>query len=203
MKKWSLAVPMLCLLLAPGLLMARSKKPSVPEVFARARTAYVEAVEGQQFDRDLAPEEREAIADVQDALQAWKRYRLVTQREDADVVFVVRKGRVMEPDGTGDLGNPNQSPAPGGPMGEPGVAGGPLPAQRVPAPVMGPGVTEDLLEVCTVNSNGKLSRPLWARTFEDGLSSPQVLLFRQFRDEVDKAYPIPPVNPAAGAGTRQ
>jgi hypothetical protein len=208
MRRRSLPILLLGGLAAAGLLQAKDKKPSVPEVFGSAHTAYVEAVDGQQFDRGLDPDEREAIADVQDALQAWKRYRLVTQREDADIVFVVRKGRVMARDGAGDLGNPSQNPTMGGPGGGPrsgpgsgpGFGGG---AQPGPAPVAEPDAAEDLLEVCLVNANGKLTRPVWGRSLQEGLNGPQVLLIQQLRDEVDKTYPVPPANPAAGEGTKQ
>jgi hypothetical protein len=215
MRMRSLPVLLLAGLAAAGLLPAKDKKPSVPEVFGRAHTAYVEAVEGQQFDRNLDPDEREAIADVQDALQRWKRYRLVTEREDADIVFVVRKGRVFARDGNGDLGNPNQDPNVGGPGGGPGIGpgfgGAPMPGQRGPGqggsgPVAGPGgdgMTEDLLEVCLVNADGKLTRPLWARSLEEGLNGPQMMLFQQLRDQVDKAYPNPPASQATGEGTKQ
>jgi hypothetical protein len=194
---------------AAGLLRAKDRKPSVPEVLGRAHTAYVEAVDGQQFDRNLDPDEREAIADVQDALQAWKRYRLVTEREDADIVFVVRKGREIARDGNGDLGGPSQNPSLGGPGGGPGIGpgarpgsgpglgGAPMPGQGEPAPVAGPSVTEDVLEVCLVNADGKLTSPVWARSLEGGLKGPQVMLFRQLRDAVDKTYPIPPASPPA------
>jgi hypothetical protein len=208
----SLPVLLLAGFAMAGLLRAKDRKPSVPEVMGRAHTAYVEAAEGQQFDRNLDPDEREAIADVQDALQAWKRYKLVTQREDADIVFVVRKGQVLARDGAGDLGGPSQNPSlggpgsgpGGGPGSGPGFGGAQMPGQRGPGqggsgPVAEPSVTEDVLEVCLVNADGKLTSPVWARSLEAGLNGPQVRLFRQLRDEVDKAYPIPPpaqpVNP--------
>ncbi|MGA7339495.1 MAG: hypothetical protein WBE72_23805 [Terracidiphilus sp.] len=207
--------PMVLLLMvlpACVLLRAKDKKqPSVPAAFNQAHTAYVEAVDGQQFDRDLDPEDREAIADVQDLLQAWRRYKLVTQREDADIVFVVRKGRAAGRDG--GLGPESGGPIGGsgpnggmGPNGEPGGNGGmgpngglgangaPFPGQpRSSGPAIAPGMdngaSQDLFEVCQVNANGKLTRPLWVRTLEGGLNGPQVLLFRQFKDAVEKAYP--------------
>jgi hypothetical protein len=78
-----------------------------------------------------------------------------------------------------------------------------MPGQDGPGPVAGPGLTEDLLEVCLVNANGKLTRPVWGRSLQEGLNGPQVLLIQQLRDEVEKAYPTPPANPAAGEGTKQ
>jgi hypothetical protein len=180
------------LLVSPAFLplRAKSKKPTVPAVFGSARTAYVESVNGQQFDRDLDAEDREAIADLQDALGAWKRYRLVTQREEADIVFVVRKG----------IPNPSQrggGETPGGWSPGRGLPGGDRPQQ--PMPGDGDLASADMLEVCQVNADGKLTKPLWERTLQEGLNPPQVLLFQQLREEVDKAYPLPP----AGGGTKQ
>jgi hypothetical protein len=42
----------------------------------------------------LYSEDRQAIADVTHALQTWNRYTLTIRRQDADLVFVVRKGRL-------------------------------------------------------------------------------------------------------------
>jgi hypothetical protein len=190
MKLRNLLVLLLVATAAQAPLSAKNKKPSVPEVFGSARTVYVESVNGQQFDRDLDPEDREAIADVQDALQAWKRYRLVTQREEADLVFVVRKGFVHPSEmGSGDT--------PGGWNPGRGIPGDDRPVQPLPGDEGR--ASADLLKVCQVNADGKLTNPLWVRTLAEGLNPPQVLLFRQFRDEVDKAYPMP----AADGGTTQ
>jgi hypothetical protein len=56
--------------------------------------------------------------------------------------------------------------------------------------------SQDHFEVCQVNANGKLTRPLWSRSLENGLSGPHVMLFQQFRDAVEKAYPTPPASQA-------
>lgn len=193
------------------LLYAKDKKqPNVPAAFGQAHTVYVESVNGQQFDRNLDPEDRMAIADVQDALQAWKRYRLVTQREDADIVIVVRRGNGLSRDrDAGPIDNPNRGPASSPmPNGLPnrGVDPNtpPMPGQQRPGgPDVGPdmqtGSVEDLFEVCQVNANGKLTRPLWNRTMQDGLRGPHLFLFEQFRDAVEKAYPSQP----ADQGTKQ
>jgi hypothetical protein len=39
--------------------------------------------------------------------------------------------------------------------------------------------------------NGKLTGALWSRSMEGGLMPPRLLLFAQFKDEVEKAYPAP------------
>ena len=54
------------LLLLPALMQAQKKpkKQIVPAVFAQARYAYVEAVDGYEFDPRVIPEDREAIANI-------------------------------------------------------------------------------------------------------------------------------------------
>jgi hypothetical protein len=199
--------------LSPLALHAKGKKPDVAEAIGKARSVYVEAVEGQQFDRNLDPQERMTIADVQDALQAWKRYRLVTQREDADIVIVVRRGHWMDSEpGMTPMENPNRGTDPNNMPGslpnrgmDPNASSMPgmqRPGGPVNSPGMQTGATEDVFEVCQVNVNGKLTRPLWSRTMENGLREPRLFLFQQFRDAVDKAYPIQPAAPQTKPETK-
>ena len=90
------------LLLLPALMQAQKKpkKQIVPAVFAQARYAYVEAVDGNEFDPRVIPEDREAIANIANAIRAWGRYSLTMHREEADMVFVVRKGRMASAQGS-------------------------------------------------------------------------------------------------------
>ena len=87
---------LLLLLFFPGPAQSKKKDPDVPALFRQARYVYVEAVDGDAFNPRLYPEDRQAIADVVTALQAWNRYTLATRRQGADLVFVVRKGRVAD-----------------------------------------------------------------------------------------------------------
>jgi hypothetical protein len=180
---------LLAALAAAPAVHSKDKKNSLPEVFRHAHTVYVEAVDGREFDQNLDPSDREAIADIRDALHAWGRYTYTAEREQADLVFVVRKGRIADANGGFGAGN--------GPMPEP--RGGQMPGQQ-PAggPVVEPrneiGATEDLLEVCQMNANNKRSAPLWRRTFPGGLDSPRLVLFKEFKEDVESAYPNPPAN---------
>src|SRR5271156_682719 len=83
---------LLLLLFFPGPAQSKKKDPDIPALYRQARYVYVEAVDGDEFDPRLYPEDRQAIADVRHALQAWNRYTLTIRRQDADLVFVVRKG---------------------------------------------------------------------------------------------------------------
>ena len=54
--------------------------------------------------RGLLPEDRQAISDVQNEIQDWGRYKLALDRHDADLVFVVRKGRLAKRDAAWRIG---------------------------------------------------------------------------------------------------
>lgn len=182
------SVALALLLPAALLLRAKDKKPSVPAVFGQAKYVYVEAIDGQEFDPNLNPDDRIAIADVRDALDNWKRYILTTSRSDADVVIVVRKGR-LESANVGIA--PRRGQMPGG-AGQPGGIGS---GEQIGGDV---GPPDDLLEVCQVNPDGKLSGPLWHQSMPNGLNAPKVMLLVQFEEAVDKAYPPqPPPAPKA------
>jgi hypothetical protein len=167
------------------LLHAKDKKPIVPALFGQAKYVYVEAIDGQEFDPNLNPDDRVAIADVRDALDNWKRYILTTSRSEADVVIIVRKGRAA---GANVGITPRHGQLPGG-VGQPGQPGSMGSGGQIGAEG---GPPDDLFEVCQVNTDGKLSGPLWERTMPDGLSVPKVVLLEQFEEAVDKAYPPQP-----------
>ena len=74
-----------------ALAQAPSKKDDVPRIFVTAHYVYVEATDRDSFNPHVLPENHKAIADVQRALQNWKRYILTGKRREAELVFVVRK----------------------------------------------------------------------------------------------------------------
>jgi len=69
--------------------------PAFPGTLVNARYVYVTSYDGDQFDVDLLPEDREAIGAVQDALQKWGKFTLVYQANQADIVLMVT-GRPSE-----------------------------------------------------------------------------------------------------------
>jgi hypothetical protein len=152
---------------------------------------YVEAQAGDVMRPGLFPEDRQAIFDVQNGVQDWKRYTLATSRDQAELVFVVRKGRAAAgqvavgipggPRPQGSQGPPTQGRQPGQPQEDDGVGVG--------AEV---GPSDDMLQVYTTNPDGKLIGPVWNREMRDGLDGPEVPLLRQLRIAVEKAYPMQP-----------
>lgn len=201
------------------------KQPSLPAALNEAHTVYVEAVYGREFDANLDAPDREAIADVRDALRGWNRYVFTSERGEADLVFVVRKGRIAEGESRGGVDRD--------PIAQDGQMGAQMPGAQRPAgstagpgmgsgsgPGMGPGTgpgigtgpgmgpdtgmgpdevgggmagsADDLFEVCQIKPNGKRTAPLWTRSLRGGLDSPRLVLFQQFRDAVERAYPSQP-----------
>jgi hypothetical protein len=180
-------VLLLVLLSTLAVAQKKPKKPSLPAVFKDATYVYVEAVEGQQSNWNLYADDRQAIADVQDALRDWSRYTLTMRRDEADLVIVVRKGRIGDAKRSVGIGT---TPMEGPTLGPPRSSG----------PITSDGEADlpaDLFEVCQFDANGKLSNPLWTRTLANGLNEPKLTLFRQFRDAVDRAYPSQPATPPA------
>ena len=102
-------------------------------------------------------------------------------------MFVVRKGRQCSANaGLGGSSNP-QGGLPGG------VQGSTIPGRntRVRDQIDGAevGPRDDLLQICTLDSGGKLSGPLWLLSKKDGLDGPDVPLVQQFKTALDRAYP--------------
>jgi hypothetical protein len=65
----------LALALAAPLALAKDKKKKdVPAILNTARFVYVEAEDGDIMNPRLFPEDRNAIADVQDELKEWNHY---------------------------------------------------------------------------------------------------------------------------------
>lgn len=81
------------LLLAVAVMAA--PKPSAqadqpfPGTLRNARYVYVASYDGDQFSPRLLPEDRDAIATVQDAIQKWGKLVLVYSPGDADIILMV------------------------------------------------------------------------------------------------------------------
>jgi hypothetical protein len=172
------------------------KKSAIPAVFANAHYVYVQSEDGDIMKPGLFPEDREAIANVQDAVKEWKRYVVTINRRDADLVFIVRKGRLaaVQPYGGVGIGNappnatagsyPNRNaPGPNNPNADQTNSGTEIGARSDVGP------SDDLLRVYTQTPDGRLNGPLWSREIKDGLDTPNVLLVRVLREAVEKAYP--------------
>jgi hypothetical protein len=125
----------------------------------------------------------------QNALQTWRRYWVTVKRREAEILVVVRKGRIASINasvggniGTGpgesgshdDLGS-NRPRAEGGDKA--GV--GPEIAGR-----------DDIFFVYLVNENGSLIGPMWIRHQKNGLDTPDIPLFKQFKESIEAASKV-------------
>lgn len=204
MRRW--AVVGVVLLLGGMMTTASAKKKKdtqASKVFCNAQYAYVGTVDGDVINPNVLPEDREAAGDLIEHLQEWKRYIIVYRPSEAELVFIVRTGRLASLRGQGTVAagppypgggvgvgrnpgagtqNPNQNPAgtqdPGGyPMdrnGGTGIGGG--------AEV---GPPDDLLQVYTSGGGNDVHTMLWEHTQHDGLQGSQPL-FQHLRDAVEE-----------------
>ena len=65
------------------------KLPAFPGILANARYVYVASYDGDQFDPNLLPEDRQAIGAVQNAIQEWGKLTIVYQPSQADMIILV------------------------------------------------------------------------------------------------------------------
>lgn len=61
-----------------------------PNTIRNARYVYVVAYDGDQFDPNLLPEDRDAIVAVENAIQKWGKLTLVYRPDEADVILRVQ-----------------------------------------------------------------------------------------------------------------
>lgn len=75
-------------LAAPKASKAESIQP-FPGTLVNARYVYVTSYDGDQFNLNLFPEDRQAISTVQDAMQKWGKFIVVYEPSQADIVLMV------------------------------------------------------------------------------------------------------------------
>ena len=93
MKRFSLLAISLLMMLAISALAApkpdTANVPAFPGTLANARYVYVASYDGDQFNPNLLPEDRNAISAVQDAIQNWGKLTLVYRPSEADIIILV------------------------------------------------------------------------------------------------------------------
>lgn len=162
----------LVVLLAVPNLTAKDKT-IMPEAIRNATYVMVTTYDGDVFSPRVVPEDRQAIADVQRAIEKWGRYKLVYSAHEPELIVVVRTGRLVE----ARAGVQNGATV--GPNGAPGGS-----AQSVGAEVGDP---QDTLEVFLAPANIKIDTPLWRARAVDGLKTPDMPLMKEFREKVEEA----------------
>ena len=93
MKRFSLVAISLILLAAISATAApiptTAKVAAFPGILANARYVYVASYDGDQFDPNLLPEDRDAIGAVQNAIQKWGKLTIVYRPSEADIIILV------------------------------------------------------------------------------------------------------------------
>ena len=93
MKRFSLVAISLIMLAAISAPAApnpnTAKVPAFPGILANARYVYVASYDGDQFDPNLLPEDRNAIGAVQNAIQEWGKLIIVYRPSEADIIILV------------------------------------------------------------------------------------------------------------------
>jgi len=62
-----------------------------PGIFRNARYVYVTSFDGSQWNSNVLPEDRAAIAEVQDAIRTWGHFVIVQEPRDAEMILVVQR----------------------------------------------------------------------------------------------------------------
>jgi hypothetical protein len=63
--------------------------PAFPGTLVNARYVYVTSYDGEQFDPNLLPDDRNAIGTVQEAMRKWGQFIVVYEPRQADIVLLV------------------------------------------------------------------------------------------------------------------
>ena len=167
------AVYVLTVVLLSSTTLAK-QKPKLPELLTNARYVLVTTMNGNTANQRLFPDDRRALADVQNAIQDWGHYKLAYKADDADLIFVVRKGR------TAAAKSGIQIRA----------------GSEWPKPTVNPDnqtETGDPLDTLTIYDahQGIDSAPLWRGRLRDGLNSPGVKLVQELRTQVEQSLKKP------------
>jgi hypothetical protein len=187
MKIKSAALLTLTVFFGSGLVYAKSKKHAdLPDIFRTAHTVFVESPAGDITNLSLDRDDRNAILDMQDAIQESGRYTLSRSRYDADLIFVVRKGRLERDQPTNNI--PTRTP-PRTPMQSPADASQSSPTGASPD---GYSTEKDKLSVYILQPNGKLKNPIWTGEMERGLEGTKPMLLQRLIYDVNKSFPPAP-----------
>ncbi|HKW63189.1 MAG TPA: hypothetical protein VJN89_11630 [Candidatus Acidoferrum sp.] len=152
---------------------AEDKNP-IPAVIKSATYVYVTTYYGDVFSPEVMPDDRHAVQNVQSAIEKWGRYKLVYNRGEADLLLVVRAGRLAEVKGGVQVSTTTQR------VGDTTsrVHGS---AESIGGEVGDP---HDTLEVYMA-SQGINGPPMWRGRALDGLKAPEMRLVQELRSKVE------------------
>ena len=176
----------LFLLLTVLAFQAYAKAPAISALVVQARYVALgyETAQGFVAETDFAafssasvqPDDRQALANIYEALRKWNRYVVTVFPQDADMLIAVRTGRRASAYGGVRIDAGRIDP------------GGTRRSGPSIGPVVGAeaGPADDYLAVYQANE-GREAAQLWVRTQDDGLAGKNPPLFQSFKDEVESA----------------
>jgi hypothetical protein len=150
--------------------VAAKEKPSLPTLVANAKYIYVISYFGDANNARNMPDDRKAITDVQQALRDLKLYHVVYQKDQADLILLIRKGRAFEAKGGIRMTKDSQRSG----------------ASVAPIDDVDMGDREDMIALYDA-ALGTDSAPLWRGRMMDGLDPPDMQLIKSLRDKVLEA----------------
>lgn len=123
----------------------------------------------------VEPDDRQALANIHEALRKWNRYVVTVMPQKAELLIAIRTGRRAS--GTGGVRIGTGGIDPTGRRTSPGIG-----------PVFGAeaGPADDYLAVYQANEGREAAR-LWVRTQNNGLTGKNPPLFQSFKEAVDAA----------------
>jgi len=177
-------------LLACSASLFAKDKVVLPKSVVVARYVMVTSYYGNRVaDPRIPSDDRRAIADVENALHKWGKYIVVYHPENADIIVLVRKGRlamVTPHIGIGTGVGIDTSRGTGGIE----IGGN----RRTTTTTMGVGAEagepDDMIAVYDAML-GTDAAPLWRESMRDGLNPPGMKLVQEFRKVVDEAAKKP------------
>lgn len=135
----------------------KKKKSPVPGIILQARYVMVTTFNGNDLSTSVHSQDRNAMVAVEDAIREWGRYALTYREENADLIMVVRKGRLLG----ATAGARTRT--------QPCSRGGIIYGTDAGSP-------DDMLAIYDAKGLGLEGAPLWRRLQKDGLSDDLPLL---------------------------
>jgi hypothetical protein len=155
------------LVVTGALSQKKKKKSDLPAAILQARYVMVTTYNGNDLTANVHTDDRNAMVAVEDAIREWGRYALTYQQENADLIILVRKGRLVG----ATVGGRTRGT-------QPGSRGGIIFGTDSGHP-------DDTLAIYDARL-GIDTSPLWRRTLKDGLSD-DLPLFQHLKQQIKEA----------------
>jgi hypothetical protein len=188
MRRIVVSCPVIALLLITSGFAQKKKANGMPQQVVVAQFMYVTSFHGDRFDPRTFPEDRQAIANMEEAIQAWHKYRLVSRPEDADIMLVVRPARAAS--ARVGVGIPPIDSRGGGiDTGRPSTGGLGVGTDITSVP------DDTLMVSLQPDRDPSAASFIWRRSQRNGLQGQKPALFEQFKKAVLEAEQQNPKKP--------